>query len=330
LFQFIQEDEIKTTETLFPSSLLPSFPPSLLPSFLCKFPDSCYSTGMEPFVSVIIPVYNRRDFLKRAVASVESQLYRQYEIIIADDGSTDQTRKYAESTGHTCIPLEHTGKPGYVRNMGFLASRGDYIAFLDSDDVWKPEKLDAQVKFFVQHPDIVICHTREIWERNGTIVSQKKQKHKRQGDIFFDALKKCIIGPSTVMIKRDVFTHSGMFHPGLEIAEDYELWLRLTARYTVGYIDIPLVVKYGGHTDQLSEKYGHIEYFRIKALEHVLEMDIFTPSRYAAALREMVRKCQIYALGCEKRGKTREAGEFRALLEKYKKKLEKYPDMNHY
>lgn len=283
---------------------------------------------MDPFVSVIIPTYNRMDFLKSALASVESQTYKNFEIIIADDGSTDGTKDYLKTVHHQYIGLKHTGKPGYVRNMGFLSSRGEYIAFLDSDDLWKPEKLAAQVRFFMQNPDMFICHTREIWMRNGKIISQKKQKHKRSGFIFHDALIKCIIGPSTVMLKRELFKDSGMFHPGLEIAEDYELWLRITAKYPVGYIDESLVIKHGGHAAQLSGKYGHIEYFRIQALKHILEQDIFTRRQRHAALKEMIRKCRIYALGCFKRGKVLEAGIYRGFSEKYQKELENFPDLD--
>lgn len=283
---------------------------------------------MDPFVSVIIPVYNRRDFLERALDSVEAQVYRNYEIVIADDGSTDETKEYLKTIQHKYISLNHTGKPGHVRNMGFLASKGEYIAFLDSDDQWKPEKLTAQIEFFTHHPDILISHTREIWQRRGKIISQKKQQHKRQGYIFNDALIKCIIGPSTVMLKRELFKDSGMFNPGLEIAEDYDLWLRITAQHPVGYIDKPLVIKYGGHHDQLSEKYGYIEYFRIRALENILEQDILESGQRAAALKEMIRKCRIYATGCMKRGKTLEAEKYTSFSEKYKKKLENFPVLN--
>ncbi|MBN2534041.1 MAG: glycosyltransferase [Spirochaetales bacterium] len=283
---------------------------------------------MDMLVSVIIPVYNRMEFLKKAITSVESQTYRNYEIIIADDGSNDETIEYIKTIHHKYICLNHTGKPGRVRNNGFLASRGDYIAFLDSDDQWQPGKLEAQVRFFIQNPGILICHTREIWIKNGKTISQKKHRHKRSGYIFNDALVKCIIGPSTVMLKRKLFKDSGMFHPGLEIAEDYELWLRITAHNPVGYIDEPLVIKYGGHADQLSGKYGHIEYFRIQAIKGILEQNVLAPEQRMPALREMIRKCRIYALGCLKRGKAREAKEYGRLSKKYKKELENYPDLS--
>ena len=279
---------------------------------------------MNPLVSIIIPAYNRKDFLKQAIESVESQTYTHYELIIVDDGSTDSTREYLHSIVHPHLFLHHSGKPGYVRNRGFLAAKGEYIAFLDSDDLWKPEKIEKQILFFMYNPGILICHTQEIWQRNGKIISQKKQKHKREGDIFFDSLKKCIIGPSTVMMKRNLFIDSGMFHPGLEIAEDYELWLRITAHHQVGYIDESLVIKRGGHADQLSEKYGHIEYFRIQALVYILEQNILSLYKQYSALTEIIRKCRIYTQGCLKRGKKAEANKYMNLTEKYKKELENF------
>jgi hypothetical protein len=148
-------------------------------------------------------------------------------------------------------------------------------------------------------------------------VSQAGQRHKRSGDIFIDALKKCIIGPSTVMMRRELFEEFGGFREDLEIAEDYELWLRITAKYPVGYIDEPLVIKRGGHLDQLSEKYGQIEIFRIKALLLNLEAGTFRGDQRDLAARELARKCRVYANGCEKRGKSEEARHYREIAGRY-------------
>jgi glycosyltransferase involved in cell wall biosynthesis len=285
---------------------------------------------MRPLVSIIIPTYNRVDFLKEAVHSVESQTYSHVEIILVDDGSTDATHSYMSSLHYQSLFIPHSGKPGYVRNRGISHAQGDYIAFLDSDDLWEPEKTAKQMDFFLHHPHIRICHTREIWKRKDKIISQKTQTHQRSGYIFEDALKKCIIGPSTVMVHRNALQDSGLFHPELEIAEDYELWLRITAREKVGYIDEPLVIKQAGHPGQLSEKYGHIEYFRIQALESVINQHILSGPQQKLALGELIRKCIIYSRGCIKRGKHSEAEKFDIIMEKYKKELEKYNDFNKY
>jgi glycosyltransferase involved in cell wall biosynthesis len=270
---------------------------------------------VNPLVSVIIPVYNRLEFLKEAVGSVNNQTFTDFELIAADDGSTDGCGAWLEAAGIRTVTLKHSGLPGLVRNAGTAAARGALVAFLDSDDVWLPAKLERQTGFFKSHPDIAICHTREIWNRNGKIISQAGQRQRRSGMIFEDALKKCIIGPSTVMMRRSLLEAAGGFAPDLEIAEDYELWIRVTAVYDVGYIDEPLVEKRGGHADQLSEKYGQIEAFRIQALLKALERGAFLPEQRLLIVKELRRKCEIHAQGALKRGKTDESERYLALAE---------------
>jgi glycosyltransferase involved in cell wall biosynthesis len=245
------------------------------------------------------------------------------ELIVVDDGSADgteeycanQLRKYPDTFRYLNLP--HCGKPGKVRNAGANLATGEYLAFLDSDDLWMPEKLARQIAFFEEHREFRICHTREIWQRGQRIVSQSGQRHRRSGDIFPGAVKKCIIGPSTVMIRRELFQEFRGFREDLEIAEDYELWLRITAKYPVGYVDEPLVIKRGGHSDQLSEKYGQIEIFRIKALLLNLEAGTFRGEPQELAARMLARKCRIYAAGCEKRGKSEEARRYREIAGRY-------------
>jgi glycosyltransferase involved in cell wall biosynthesis len=272
-------------------------------------------------VSVILPTYNRSMQLREAVQTVLSQTQLPFELIIADDGSTDGTGDYVQKMNNVgmvhYLRIPHCGMPGKVRNAGARLAAGEYLAFLDSDDLWKPEKLARQTNFFEGHPEIRICHTGETWQRGEKIVSQAGQKHKRSGNVFADALMKCIIGPSTVMMRRELFEEFGGFREHLEIAEDYELWLRVTAKYPVGYIDEPLVIKRGGHADQLSEKYGQIEIFRIKALLLNLEEGHFEGEQRRLAAKELVRKCRIYAQGCDKRGKDQEARRYREISRRY-------------
>jgi glycosyltransferase involved in cell wall biosynthesis len=272
-------------------------------------------------LTIIIPTYNRKIYLEQATNSVFGQKYGQYKLIIVDDGSDDGTvdyvRELQSSTKVQYLRIPHSGLPGKVRNAGARLATGEFLAFLDSDDLWKPEKLDRQLALFEQNPELQICHTREIWQRGERIVSQAGQKHRSSGFIFADALKKCIIGPSTVMMRRELFEEFGGFREDLEIAEDYELWLRVTAEYPVGYIDEPLVIKRGGHPDQLSEKYGQIEIFRIRALLLNLEAETFQGRQRELAAGEVVRKCRIYAAGCEKRGKQEEAERYREIAKRY-------------
>ena len=275
----------------------------------------------KPLISVIVPFFNRIVLLREAVESVLDQTFSFMELILVDDNSTYGSGEYAKNSGARYIRTDHTGRPGKVRNIGARAARGEYLAFLDSDDLWKAEKLAKQVAFFKQNPDIRICHTREYWLRRGREISQSKHRHTREGYIFQDSLKKCIIGPSTVMLERSLFEEAGGFREDLEIAEDYELWLRLTANYPVGYIDEPLVIKRAGHADQLSEKYGQIEIFRIKALQLNLDTGTFARERKDLACRELVRKCRIYSQGCKKRGRLEEAGRYQQLAARYERKI---------
>ena len=284
---------------------------------------------LMPLVSVIIPTYNRASLLEEAVRSVWAQTYRDREVIIADDGSTDGTdlvlRKLERESlsSPECPPLrllrqEHRGMPGQVRNFAARAASGRYLAFLDSDDLWQPEKLARQLPLFEEQPGIRLIHTRELWLRGGRVVSQGGQNHRRLGDVFEAALEKCILGPSTVVLERSLFDEVGGFREDMEIAEDYELWLRITALHEVGYLDEPLTVKRAGGWPQLSEKYGHIEGFRIEALRPLVEQDYFPPPRRASAQQVLSRKCAIYARGCRKRGRDEEARRYEFLAESYR------------
>ncbi|MFP4364779.1 MAG: glycosyltransferase family A protein [Spirochaetia bacterium] len=268
-------------------------------------------------VSVIIPVYNRPHLAQEAVNSVLSQSKRPYEIMVIDDGSEEVSPYLADSKDITYIRTEHSGYPGKTRNIGVFHASGNWIAFLDSDDLWQPEKLEEQTAYILENPEYRICHTRELWLREGKEVSQKGQKHKRQGDVFSDALWKCIIGPSTVMLEKALYEEYRGFREDLEVAEDYELWLRICNTEQIGYIDKKLIIKRAGDWDQLSEKHGQIEIFRINALKELVDKKAFTPPRLEEASRVLAKKLRIYATGAEKRGRLEEAESYRALALQY-------------
>ncbi len=274
-----------------------------------------------PEVSVIIPAYNRFELLKEAVSTVMGQSYKNFELIVVDDGSSDMTPTislyYKDDPRFRYVRIEHNGMPGYVRNIGVRKATAPYIAFLDSDDLWMRDKLEKQMHFLHTFPRIPIVHSRERWMRNGKEVSQKKQKHQRSGMIFNDALVKCIIGPSTVVLSKELFDKTGGFREDLEVAEDYELWLKITDTTKIGYIDEPLVTKRAGHGEQLSEKYGHIEIFRITALMDLVEGGCFTGEHRQAARKELSRKCRIYAAGCRKRERYNESLEYEELSRRF-------------
>jgi GT2 family glycosyltransferase len=272
---------------------------------------------MTPAVSVIIPTHNRFSLLQEAVASVFAQTTDDYELIVVDDGSTDETPSIEATAGLCYRRIHHSGRPGLVRNRGVDLARGEWIAFLDSDDLWMTTKLTKSLRRLHECPDAALVHTRERWMRNGRQISQKGQRHQREGDVFADSLRKCIIGPSTVVIPREVFTRVGGFREDLEVAEDYELWLRIVDTAPVAYVEEPLTTKRAGHGDQLSERYGKIELFRIRALRDLVDRNAFTAEHRPMAQEELSRKCRIYAAGCRTRGRSAEAAEYEALARRY-------------
>ncbi len=162
-----------------------------------------------------------------------------------------------------------------------------------------------------------VCHTDEIWIRNGRRVNARKKHGKKGGWIFQHCLPLCAMSPSSIMIHRDVFTALGGFDERLPACEDYDLWLRITARYPVLFIRQPLIEKYGGHDDQLSRKYWGMDRFRIRALEKILATDSLNADDHLAAVAMLREKAGIYLQGAIKRGKSAEIGYYRQLLKQY-------------
>ena len=269
-----------------------------------------------PLVSVIIPTYNRGWILKEAIDSVLSQTFTDYELIVVDDGSTDNTTDILKFYPEIKLIRQENRGVSAARNMGVKASSGKYLAFLDSDDLWLPGKLEKQVNFFDKNPDADICQTEEIWIRNGTRVNPKKKHLKPSGMIFEKCLELCLVSPSAVMMTREVFDEAGGFDETLPACEDYDLWLRITCRYPVYLIEEPLTIKRGGHKDQLS-KMPCLDKFRIKSLEKILKSGNLNPQQYEAAVKALEEKCRIYASGCEKRGRYAEARYYRHLPIKF-------------
>ncbi|MEW6347591.1 MAG: glycosyltransferase [Thermodesulfobacteriota bacterium] len=269
-------------------------------------------------VSVVIPTYNRAHLLMRAVESVRRQTFRDFELIVVDDGSSDGTSELLEGLSADVQSFRHPNRGvAAARNLGIEHSHGELIAFLDSDDEWLPEKLAMQVaRYDGANPDF-FCHTNEIWLRNGKELSQKKI-HRKQGGRFFErALERCLISPSSAMMSRALLDRFGRFDETLPAAEDYDLWLRVTAYCEVQFIPRPLVIKHGGHPDQLSRTVPSIDRFRIRAIEKILA-DPALPRQYReAAVKELLRKCRIVASGCAAKGKIAEAEAYLELTRIY-------------
>ncbi len=264
---------------------------------------------MKKGISVIIPTYNRIRFLKRAIASVLYQDWKEYEIIVVDDGSTDGTKEELISVfGKKIKIISHPENRGVsaARNTGIRNARYPFIAFLDSDDYWFSKKLSFQMDFFEKKEDAVICQTEEIWIRKGRRVNPKKKHKKLSGDIFKPSLRLCLISPSAVMLKKELFDEVGLFDEDLPVCEDYDMWLRICWKYPVYLIEKPLVVKEGGHSDQLSSRYWGMDRFRIYSILKLINSTDLNEEQLHAAIEELKYKCRIYGNGCIKRGRYEE------------------------
>lgn len=274
----------------------------------------------SPKVSVIIPTYNRLWALPEAIKSVLDQTFSSFELIIVDDGSTDGTEKWVKEKCPSAKYIKkENGGVSSARNRGIEKSRGRYIAFLDSDDRWLPEKLERQIK--VMDSGHAVCYTDEIWIRNRKRVNPRLKHKKYAGDIFLKSLPLVIISPSSVMIESDIFDEIGLFDEELLACEDYDLWLRLTSRYPVYFVDEPLIIKYGGHDDQLSKKYWGLDTFRIYALEKILSDNLTDDDRIEAVIREIIKKARIILKGAENRGNKELANLYDEKIREYERKL---------
>tara|TARA_B100000953_G_scaffold295830_1_gene287558 strand:- start:1098 stop:1934 length:837 start_codon:yes stop_codon:yes gene_type:complete len=258
-------------------------------------------------ISAIIPTYNRRNTLPRAVESVLNQIYKPIEIIVVDDGSTDGAKEMC-SEMYPLVRYIYQANSGVssARNTGIKSASGDWIALLDSDDEWLPDKLDRQVKLLQDNAEIRFCHTNEIWIRNNVRINQKKKHQKYGGNIFNKCLDICRISPSSSLFHTSVIKDVGLFDESLDVCEDYDMWLRITSKYPVLFLDQPLIKKFGGHSDQLSRVFGGIEQYRIRSLEKILTSKSLSGSQFEAAKDMLIHKLQIYAKGLKKRDKNTE------------------------
>ena len=278
---------------------------------------------MMPRVSVIIPTFNRHRKVVRAVSSVLQQTFLDHEIIVVDDGSTDDTNAVLTQFGARIFRERHPKNRGVsaARNTGIRKSSAPLIAFLDSDDYWLPDKLAEQVAFFDHHADSLAVQTEEIWVRNSRRVSPKKRHQKPSGDIFEPSLKLCLVSPSAVMLKRSLLDEVGLFDESFPACEDYDLWLRISCRHPVSLIDKKLVVKEGGHPDQLSQSIMGMDRFRVRALVKLIKSGMLNKTQRDAAMQELTFKCTVYGHGCLKRGKTAEGNRYLRLPQDIETKL---------
>ncbi len=253
-------------------------------------------------VSVVIPTYDRWPVVGEAVESVLAQSFDDYELIVVDDGSTEETgdrlRQYGE---RLTVLTQRRGGVSAARNLGACRALGKYLAFLDSDDLWHPRKLQRQLDFMERNPEVEICQTDEIWIRNGTRVNPRNRHRKPSGDVFRASLELCLVSPSAVMMRRELFERVGGFDESLPVCEDYDLWLRIARDTEIPLIPEALVTKRGGHADQLSRATWGLDRFRVLSIANLIEAGL-DPERAGWALDAMAKKVTILAQGFRKRG----------------------------
>lgn len=273
-----------------------------------------------PLISVIIPTFNRGRLLERAVNSVLKQTFRDFELIVVNDASQDNTGESKFLKGHDKLTYfrfpTHRGVSA-ARNFGVRKSQGTWIALLDSDDQWLPKKLEKQLAWHAAHPQFRISQTQEIWVRNGVRVNPPKTHKKILGFQFKENLARCMITPSSVMIEKKLLDETGLFNEALPGCEDYDLWLRITSTWPVGLVDEFLLTRYGGHADQLSLTLPVLDRFRIQSMETILRSKKLSDEQRRLVLRELVRKALIVAKGHKKRGNEKEHEHYQRIAQRY-------------
>ncbi len=269
-------------------------------------------------ISVIIPTYNRAHLLARALQSVLDQSLPAQEIIVVDDGSSDNTDEMMSEQFPQCSYIQQPNLGvSAARNRGIEAATGEWLAFLDSDDIWLPGKLEAQRDLLHQYREVRICHTEEIWIRDGKRVNQMKKHAKAGGHIFRNCLPLCVISPSSVIIHRSLFAEVGLFDEQLPACEDYDLWLRICSTHPVAFVERPQIKKFGGHDDQLSQRHWGMDRFRIMALEKIIASGVLDNADREAAIQTLIKKADILAQGAQKRGKDADAEVYSKIRDNY-------------
>ena len=234
---------------------------------------------------------------------------------IAGGANDASARRVRGESKIRLAPSAHRG-PAAARNRGVAMARAGLIAFLDSDDLWMPNKLERQLAFMRRHPGCAIAQTREFWLRDGRRVNPGRRHRKRSGDIFIDSLRTCLISPSAVIMKRELFEAAGGFDERLAACEDYDLWLRLLVKHEVSLLDEALVIRRAGHPDQLSASTPALDRFRIVTLLKLMEVPALSTARRQAVAEVLAEKCLIYANGLARRNKFEGAAHYRAMAQR--------------
>ncbi len=261
-------------------------------------------------ISVIIPTYNRASFLSKTIDSILNQTVKVDEIIVVDDGSTDDTQSILNSFTNIKYIKQTNQGVSKARNIGIQNSTNNWICFLDSDDIWHDTKIEKQIEFHITNKDILFSHTNERWLFNNKLIKQKKHQQKPSGYCFKQNVLNTLIGASTVMIHKSLFENIGYFDEDLTVCEDYDLWLRILYKYKLGYIDEKLIDKIAGHKEQLSFTTPLMDTYRIQALlKH-------KDSKYQEIIKdEIIKKSEILIAGAIKHKNKQIEDYYRKLLD---------------
>lgn len=245
-------------------------------------------------ITAIIPTYNRADFLPLAIESILNQTIPLDEIIIVDDGSEDDTQKILEKYKNLKIIKTANLGVSHARNTGIKNAKNSWIAFLDSDDIWSKEKIEKQINFHKENPDILFSHTNERWIRDGKEIKYPKSLKKPEGECFLQNTSTCKIAASSVLVSKRVFEDIGYFDESMSVCEDYDMWLRVSLRYQIGLLKESLITKYAGHP-QLSSTIFAIDRYHIYSLLKFLDTKFHIQIK-----KEIEKKCKILEKGALK------------------------------
>jgi len=260
--------------------------------------------------------------------SVQNQTHSSDEILVVDDGSDQAVSDSLRNSFPSVQFLRQENKGvASARNLGIKQSTGDWIALLDSDDEWEPTKLEKQMAFTEKFPELRAIHTGERWIRNGNEVTPPAYLDKSSDLLWERSLRHCLICPSSVLIHRSVFETVGLFDEKLTVCEDYDFWLRLLLEQEIGLVDEKLVIKHGGHDDQLSTTIWGMDRFRVRASQKILSSPLLSKDRRIKVIEVLHEKCGILAQGAEKRGKLEEAQKYRNLSDQYAVEPGKQPTL---
>ncbi|AFK22085.1 glycosyltransferase [Pyrococcus sp. ST04] len=209
----------------------------------------------RPTVSVIIPTHNRAHMLVRAIRSVLNQTFEDFELIVVDDASIDDTPKVVEKIKDSrirYIRLERNSGGPVARNTGIKRARGKYIALLDDDDEWLPRRLELQVKRMEEvdkNVGVIYGGFYYVSQDTGKIIGRRLPKHR--GYVYGHLLKENFVGSPTLLIKRECFKKVGLFDPKLKSSQDWDMWLRISKYYEFDYVP-EIVAKYYVHGRQIT------------------------------------------------------------------------------